>query len=623
MAVDLDATIRFWQECFGAEVVADEPMAGSRNVFLDVGGGRLNLYDQPPNQRGPVNHLGVQVADLDATVDKLEAAGWKPRPKKSDGPLSYVMVEGPDGLLLEVFHFEDASTPAELRPYFDLDPDLETDPKPAHDPDPNLEDDPMADQTAPGSTFVAVVKQDCQTCVAVAPVLVDLANRTTLTIYSQDEPGFPDGVDVVDDTNLDFSWHHDIETVPTLIRLTDGEEIERVVGWDRRRWTEFLGLDDLVDVPSDFLPGCGSLSVDPTLVDDLAVRFGGRALRTRRVELATLEDEIEAMYDRGWSDGLPLVPPTEARVLRMLEGTTRDPSDIVAVVPPALAEATVEQVAINAVMAGCKPEYLPVVLAAVEGACTDRFNMHGLLCTLYFSGPIVIVNGPIRNRIGMNSGKNALGQGNRANSTIGRALQLVVRNIGGGRPGVNGIDRSALGAPSKVGWCFAEDEEHLPDGWPALSVERGLDPGQDAVTLFAGHGPIAAVDQLSRTPESLTRSLAAQLMAVGHPKIPNEAMLILTPEHQRVFADAGWSKERFREELDPLLMLDGDTAQRGVGGIEVGLPRSMAGRKVPKFRRGSLMIARVGGNAGAFSAILAGWFGGPKGSEPITVPIEP
>ena len=327
------------------------------------------------------------------------------------------------------------------------------------------------------------------------------------------------------------------------------------------------------------------------------------------------------MFDRGWSDGSTGRAPTEARVMRMLEGTTRAPEEVVAIVPPTWIEATVEQIAINAVMAGCKPEYFPVVLAAVEAACTDQFNIHGLLCTLWFSGPVLIINGPIRNEIGMNSGKNALGQGNRANSTIGRALQLVVRNIGGGKPGVDGIDRSALGAPSKVGWCFAEDEEHLPDGWPPLSVERGFEPDQNTVTLFAGHGPIGATDHLSRTPESLTRSLAAQLMSIGHPKLPGEAMLIMTPEHQRVFAEAGWSKDRFREELDPLLMLDGDAAQKGVGGIEEGLPPSAAGRLIPKLRPGSLMIVRAGGSAGAFSAILGGWVGGPRGSEPITKAI--
>ncbi len=456
-----------------------------------------------------------------------------------------------------------------------------------------------------------------------APVLAELQRQRQngVTIFSQDDPAFPESVDVVDDRSLDFSWHNDIETVPTLLRIDAGVETERIVGWHRDQWTEFIGTDVLAATTTDYMPGCGSLSVDPNLVDELERRFGSSTLHARRIEVAASEDEHEMMYERGWSDGLPLVAPTEQRVSAMLAGTTRDPSEVVAIVPPALVEVTVEQVAVNAVMAGCKPDYLPVVLAAVEGACTDRFNIHGLLCTLWFSGPVLIVNGPIRNRIGMNSGKNALGQGNRANSTIGRALQLVVRNVGGGRPGQNGIDRSALGAPSKVGWCFAEDEEHLPDGWPPLSVERGMDPGQDALTLFAGHGPIGAIDQVSRTPESLTRSLASQLLAVGHTKLPNEAMLIMTPEHQRVLADAGWSKARFREELDPLLMLDGDAAVRGAGGIEEGLPESMAGRRIPKFRKDSLMIARAGGSAGAFSAILGGWIGGPKGSEPITVPI--
>ncbi len=127
MASNVEETIRFWRDCFGAHVVADESMAGSRNVFLDIGGGRLNLYDQAPNHRGPVNHLGVHVADLDVTVERLRTAGWEPGPVKRDGPLTYAMVEGPDGLLLEVFHFAEGSTPTRLRPYFDLDenPDQE------------------------------------------------------------------------------------------------------------------------------------------------------------------------------------------------------------------------------------------------------------------------------------------------------------------------------------------------------------------------------------------------------------------------------------------------------------------------------------------------------------------
>ncbi|MDG2111992.1 MAG: thioredoxin family protein, partial [Actinomycetota bacterium] len=355
--------------------------------------------------------------------------------------------------------------------------------------------------------LVVFVKHDCPTCVEIEPVLVELSAHARVTVYTQDDPAFPAGVDgVLDDTSLEVSWHHDIETVPTLIHVIAGSEMARTVGWDRASWEAMTGIDDLGMGIADWRPGCGSLSVDPEHADRLEVLYGGSELHSRRVDFANLEDEFEAMYDRGWSDGLPIIPPTEGRVSRMLAGTSRAPNEVVAIVPPALVECTVEKVAINAVMAGCKPEYLPVVLAAVEAACTDQFNMHGLLCTLWFSGPVIMVNGPIRRRIGMNTDKNALGQGNRANSTIGRALQLVVRNVGGGTPGIGGIDRSALGAPSKVGWCFAEDEEGLPDGWDPLSVDRGFEPGQNTVTLFAGHGPIGAVDQLSRTPESLTRT---------------------------------------------------------------------------------------------------------------------
>ena len=306
----------------------------------------------------------------------------------------------------------------------------------------------------------------------------------------------------------------------------------------------------------------------------------------------------------------------------MLDGTTRAPDEVVAVVPPDLVPATVEKIAVNAVMAGCKPEYLPVVLAAVEAACTDSFNMHGLLCTTYFSGPVAIVNGPIAAQIGMNSGVNCLGQGNRSNATIGRALQLVVRNVGGGLPG--GIDRATFGAPGKYSFCFAEDEAGSP--WDSLAVERGFAPGTSTVSLFPGHGPSAITDQISRTPESLARSFAAKLRGVGHPKlvIAMGAMLIVSPEHARVFAAAGWSKARLRTELEQLLMIDGDELVRGAGGIDEGMPAVMAaGRKLPKFLPGALAIVHAGGTAGMFSAIIEGWVTGAKGSQLTTREVRP
>ncbi|NNL66803.1 MAG: thioredoxin family protein [Myxococcales bacterium] len=469
--------------------------------------------------------------------------------------------------------------------------------------------------------LVAIVKRDCPTCELVAPVLAQIAGRTDLTVYTQDDPAFPEGVDAIDDTGLAISYHHDIDAVPTLIRVSDGREVERTLGWHRGDWERLAGLTGLGDGLPDWRPGCGSRSVDPDLRPGLRARFEGDTLAARRVPLAPLEDEIESAFERGWSDGLPVVPPTAERVLAMLEGTTRKPDEVVAEVPPDLVPCSVEKVAINAVLAGCKPEYLPVVLAAVEAACTDAFNMHGLLATTMPTAPVIVVNGPIRRRIGMNAGINVFGQGNRANATIGRALQLVVRNVGGGRPGE--VDRATFGNPGKLGFCFAEDEETSP--WTPLSSDLGADPGVDTVTLFPGEGPRSVVDQLSRDPESLARTFAVNLRTVHHPKLALafDALLAIGPEHSRVFREAGWSKAQLLERLHALLQLPGSEIVRGAGGIAEGLPEGMKDATIPKFRPGGILIVHCGGAAGLFSAILGGWVTGAIGSQPVLQEIRP
>jgi thiol-disulfide isomerase/thioredoxin len=475
--------------------------------------------------------------------------------------------------------------------------------------------------------LVAFVKRECPTCELVAPVLEQLAHATPLNVYTQDDPAFPKHPEPIDDTDLRMSWHHDIEAVPTLIRVVDGVEVERVLGWHRGEWEALAGWPDL-GTPGDLgaalpdqRPGCGSLSVDPNLATGLAVRFGASKLGARRIELATSEDEFEAMYARGWSDGLPLVPPTEYRVHAMLAGTTRAPDEVVALVPPSLAPCTVEKIAINAVMAGCKPEYLRVVITAVEAACTDEFNMHGLLATTMSVGPVLIINGPIRKRLGMNSGGNVLGQGNRANATIGRALQLVVRNVGGGRPGE--IDRATFGNPGKLGFCFAEDEEG--SAWGSLAEDFGAAPNTDALTIFPGEGPRTLVDQLSREPESLARSFAGTLRAMYHPKmaLAFDAIVVVSPEHMRVFAEAGWSKAQFTDRLHELCMLDGDEIVRGAGGNAEGLPDGVRGNTIPKFKPGSLLVVHCGGGAGLFSAVIPGWVNGAAGAQPVMREIQP
>jgi hypothetical protein len=474
----------------------------------------------------------------------------------------------------------------------------------------------------PRDGLVAVVKRDCPTCVMAAPVLGELARVGGLTVVTQDDPSFPEAVPQrVDDTALDISHRLGIEIVPTLIRFAAGREVGRTFGWDRREWERLSGIAGLGSDLPQARPGCGAKNVEPGVIERLKIRFNETGLKSRRITLGEEEDEHEAMFARGWSDGLPLVPPIEERVLRMLDGTARDPQEVVGLVPPALAAATVEKIAVNAVMAGCKPEYLPVVLAAVEAVLDESFAMHGVLATTGFVGPVLVVNGPVRGRIGMNAKGNALGQGNRANAAIGRALQLVIRNVGEGRP--REVDRATLGNPGKYTYCFAEDEEG--SSWEPLSVERGLKPGQSAVTVFAGYGLQGVTDQKSRDPESLSRSFAGTLRGLSNVKLAPacDAMLVISPEHHRTFRQAGWSKARLYEELYRLCEIPGADLVAGARGIAEGGPASLAGRTVNKFRPGGIMIVRAGGDAGMFSGIIGGWSaGGPRSSLPVTKEVR-
>jgi hypothetical protein len=354
------------------------------------------------------------------------------------------------------------------------------------------------------------------------------------------------------------------------------------------------------------------------VAERLEAKHRGATLRARKIEIGENDDAMETCFERGWSDGLPVTPPTDARVLSMLGGTRRAPGEIVGRIPPYLSECTVEKVAINAVLAGCKPEYMPVLLAALEAALEPVFTLHGVLATTYFSSPVVIVNGPVAKKIGMNSGLNALGQGNRANATIGRALNLIVRNVGGGRPGE--ADRATLGAPSKFTLCFAEDESD--PSWEPLSVARGFARGTSTVTLFQGHGVEAFVDQKTRTPEGLSRSLGSALVKLGHPRLVQSAraVLVLSPEHYRIYKEAGWGRKEIERALFEATTRPGSEIVAGLDGVGEGVPQERAAERVPKFHDDGLMIVRAGGQAGLFSAILPGWLAGRNKLElqPVT-----
>ena len=280
--------------------------------------------------------------------------------------------------------------------------------------------------------LLCFVKQDCPTCILTLP-LIEAAHRAfgsaidVLVIAQDDAPtratlieanGLT--VSVLDDAALATSFSYNLDTVPTII-LADGigNELRQFVGFGKTDWRELMG--ELATISAGRLPeidwstypemrpGCGSKSVEPGIAERLAAESSGSPLRARRIEIAESDDAFEFMFDQGLTDGLPVVPPTPERVLRMLTGTKRGAQEVVAVVPPNMAPATVEKVAVNAVMAGCKPEYLPVVIASVEALCTEEFNAHGVGATTWGASPVVVVNGPIRQRLGINMGQGALG----------------------------------------------------------------------------------------------------------------------------------------------------------------------------------------------------------------------
>lgn len=473
--------------------------------------------------------------------------------------------------------------------------------------------------------YSLVVKKDCPTCALIEPVIKQLSDtfNNSLTIYVQDDPSFPESVaDKIDDSSLEFSYKQNIEIVPTLIRSGDGlDEQARIFGWDKSQWQEFTGIENLGANLVDFKPGCGSKTQDPGMTEILTLRFDTDLLQARKIELAESEDIMEACFERGWSDGLPLVPPTPLRVTRMLSSTDRSADEIVGSVPPDNRPCTIEKIAINAVMAGCKPDYLQVVIAALRAALKDEFCMHGLLCTTYFSTPVMIVNGPITKQIGMNSGVNALGQGNRANATIGRALQLIVRNVGGGIPG--GIDRATLGNPGKYTFCFCEDESDAE--WPSLSMDRGYTREDSVVNLFAGSGVQPFVDQQSRQPESLAKNLANSLRSVANTRSFGmaDAIIVISPEHRRVLRECGWTKPNLKQALYDELKTPGADIIRGKDGIAEGMPEKFKDIMLNKFRDDGLHIVGAGGKAGMFSAIISGWLAsGEKGSQMVSQQIN-
>jgi hypothetical protein len=295
--------------------------------------------------------------------------------------------------------------------------------------------------------------------------------------------------------------------------------------------------------------------------------------------------------------------------------------------PPNYGRITVEKAAVNAVMAGCRPEYLPVVLAAAECACDPAFNLHGVSTSTHFSAPLIVVNGPIRRRIGLNASFGVFGPGTRANATIGRALRLLMINIGGARAGETSM--STFGHPGRFTYCIAEHEEASP--WPPYHVARGLPAGTSAVTLFAGDAPHGISDHASRTADSLAGSLGWSMAGLWNSKhfpLYSHTMLVVGPEHARTLAGGGWSRQDLAQRLYERIRVPYRTVlpdeEHGEGtNLRFSKAPPARDEMVPKFPSPEeIHIVVAGGTAGRFSVAIPGWLGTRNGSQPVTRAVE-
>ncbi|MFQ6026384.1 MAG: hypothetical protein ACE5Q6_02590 [Dehalococcoidia bacterium] len=352
---------------------------------------------------------------------------------------------------------------------------------------------------------------------------------------------------------------------------------------------------------------------------------------TEPIEVESLEEAHEEMYRLGWTDGLPVIPPTDNLVQKVLDYLGRDPQEVIGPVPPKNRIATVEKVAVNSVMAGCLPEYVPVVIAALEGVLDDSFNLNGIQATTNCISPLIIVSGPVVDRLGFNYGDNVFGGGSRANAAVGRALRLILWNLGGGYAGE--IDRATLGHPGKYTFCIAEDNHNSP--WDSLHQERGFAASDSAVTVFACEAPhhvatgsgyiLSATDVLKVIADSLATAGSATMNGGG------QVLLVLGPMTAQKLAADGYDKAKIRAELGELAckpvslmksnhFLNPDHPFHWAQIVDPDDDDAL----VPAIRQPEdllLMVAGGWGSGSGFNAICHGWMqaGGLAQTRPVVM----
>lgn len=496
----------------------------------------------------------------------------------------------------------------------------------------------------PTLRVLAILQTDCPTCRLITPYLNKLAGSAApVTAVSQDpEDATREFVRQMDvrfpverDPGFELSKRLGVVTVPTLYVLDEHDRIVRQEpGFDKTALNEIAGLLGREPVATPFdgapasKPGCSSRHLEAQTEDATAAALDLHSTRgapASTLDLAEDEDPHEYCF-RIFKDALPVVPPTRERVQKMLRASAgHEPREIIARIPPCYGEATVEKIAANAVMAGCVPEMMRVLIPLMRAIADERFNAHGVQATTHFAAPLIVVNGPVRSELNFHSRQNVFSNVARANSTLGRALQLILLNLGGARP--DGIDMSALGNPGKFSYCIAENEEENP--WEPLHVEQGLRPDQSAVTLFAAEAPHGISEHNARTARGVLKAISYALATVWSYRncLGFEALLVLGPEHVHTIHRDGFSKQNVRDFLFentgvPLRCYDGEP---GEGVAQRGMYKEISIDGEPcyqKFRTPeSIKIVVAGGTAGKFSAVLGSWSAGPRGSQMVTYPI--
>jgi hypothetical protein len=326
-------------------------------------------------------------------------------------------------------------------------------------------------------------------------------------------------------------------------------------------------------------------------------------------------DPFEFFFDKPWSDGLPVVTPTAERLDWMLTGTTRDPSEVIGAVPPAMNVATVRDVALHAVMAGCLPQFLPVVLGGLSLILQESFNMNGVQGTMHGVAPLMMVNGPYAAKIGLHGGNGCLGPGFRANATIGRAIRLMLLNLGGGIPGL--ASATVLSSPQRYTACWTENIERSP--WETLAVSRGYAPEDDVITCAMVEGPRLCYDDVSQAPERLLTGIADSMAAMNswNMHVRSDMVVVLGPEQATICANAGWSRAQVHAWLVENAGMRVAEMKRGGNWRDerarrIGVDPADDGAFVPVIKDARDLHLMVAGGWGPVSAVAHGWGGGSR-----------